>query len=290
MSFEHLTHPRLLSERVSVALAGCGGSGSLMLTGLARLDAALRALGHEGLHVAAYDPDTVSVANVGRQMFAPADVGANKAAVLVNRLNAWYGLRWQAVPQRFDAQLESDLVISCVDTAAARVQIGAIAARMHAIYWLDLGNRADDGQVVLGIPPQDKVHEAFTCRLPTVLELFPELRAKKFKGDDAAPSCSLAQALERQHLFVNQAVATVALQLLWQIFRFGKTSWHGAFVNLATGRTAPLPVDPKAWARFGHHAEPAEEFVYARDTRIRMKVGDEAERRLLEQWCDERND
>lgn len=69
--------------------------------------------------------------------------------------------------------------------------------------------------------------------------------------DDTAPSCSLAEALERQELFVNQAVATWALELLWRLFRYGRVEWHGAFVNLASGRATPLPVDPEAWARMG---------------------------------------
>ena len=123
-------------------------------------------------------------------------------------------------------------------------------------YWLDLGNRTADGQVILGIPPRDDNHETYAHRLPTVLELFPELATETAGLDrDQGPSCSLAQALERQELFVNQAVATPALQLLWLIFRYGRTDWCGAFVNLKTGRMTPLPVDPAAWKRFGHHAD-----------------------------------
>ena len=57
MIYEHRTHPDLLSDRVSIALAGAGGIGSQMLSGLARLDAAIRALGHPGLDVTVYDPE-----------------------------------------------------------------------------------------------------------------------------------------------------------------------------------------------------------------------------------------
>lgn len=279
MIYDHLTHPALLSDCVPIALAGAGGNGSQMLSGLARLDAAIRALGHPGLDVTVYDPDTVSEANLGRQLFAPADVGESKAAVLVTRVNAWFGTRWSAKPRKFSGQRMPDdeprIVITCVDSARARCEIGAWLARWYRkpLYWLDLGNRAADGQVVLGIPAWNEEHEAYTYRLPTVLELFPELthpHAGKrdlsyitaLDEDDTAPSCSLAQALERQHLFVNQAVVTPALQLLWQIFRFGRTSWCGAFVNLASGRTTPLAVDPDAWARFGHHAGPFGTRVY----------------------------
>ncbi len=264
MTLEHSTHPEILSERVHVALVGAGGSGSLMLSGLARLDAAIRALGHPGLDVTVYDPDTVSEANLGRQLFAPADVGQHKAAVLVTRANAWFGTRWESVAAKFDPedyQPFSDavgIVVSCVDSAKARVEIGRRIANLNVQprYWLDLGNRAADGQVVLGIPPENEDHETYAHRLPTVLELFPQLATEAAALDrDDAPSCSLAQALERQELFVNQAVVTPALQLLWLLFRYGRTSWCAAFVNLTTGRMSPLPVDPEAWKRFGHHAD-----------------------------------
>lgn len=266
MIYEHTTHPRLISNVVRIVLAGCGGSGSQMLTGLARLDIALRALGHPGFEILAFDPDDVAQANLGRQLFAAADVGRNKAHVLVNRLNAWHGTAYTAADARFDHRAahginggRPDIVISCVDSAKARIGIADALRSNPSIYWLDLGNRQADGQFVLGIPPVSDEHEAFEFRLPTVLELFPEMRTDKTLDRDAGPSCSLAQALERQELFVNQAVVTPALNLLWQIFRTSRTSWCGGFVNLKSGRTTPLPVDPKAWARFGHHSTNAKE-------------------------------
>lgn len=262
MSYDLIMHPDLIAQRVHVDLVGAGGSGSLMLSGIARLDTALRALGHPGFDVTVWDPDTVSEANLGRQLFAPADVGHHKAAVLVTRTNAWFGTAWHAAPCRFSmaddrSAHRTPILVSCVDSARARAAIGAQIAhersgnwRHQYLLWLDLGNRAADGQVVLGIPAQDEAHAAYEFRLPTVLELFPELLDGR--PEDDAPSCSLAQALERQNLFVNQAVATPALELLWQVFRVGRIGWHGAFVNLETGRTTPLPVDPQAWKRFGY--------------------------------------
>lgn len=252
---EHVLDARYLESEVRVALAGCGGNGSQMLTGLARLNHAMRALGHPGLRVEAFDPDRVSEANVGRQLFAPVDVGLPKASVLVHRLNAYFGLDWVAHVDRmehwnpFGIEGGFDLVVSCVDSRAARV---AIDRKRPAVrdgarpYWLDLGNREADGQVVLGQWPIGD--EPDTPRLPTVLELFPEMRDLRTPEDDA-PSCGLAEALERQELFINQAVVTQALAILWTLFRFGRISWHGAFVNLRTGRTQPLAVDPEAWAR-----------------------------------------
>jgi PRTRC genetic system ThiF family protein len=248
----HYLHPQLLERAVSVRLIGVGGNGSQMLTGLARLHLALRALGHPGLAVTAVDADTVSEANVGRQLFLPSEVGANKAIALVTRVNAAFGLDWTAAPRTFGyPDKRCDLLVSCVDTGRARDWIGIVlsAKGWRPYYWLDLGNRMADGQVVLGMPAASKEHRRYLARLPTIVELFPEIGDQ---DDDDTPSCSLAQALERQSLFVNQHVVTWALQLLWQLFRHGSTDWHGAFINAATARVQPLPVSVKAWARMGY--------------------------------------
>jgi PRTRC genetic system ThiF family protein len=251
----HHLHRHCIDRLIFVRVIGCGGNGSQMLTGLARLDHALRALGQEGLHLTAVDPDTVSPANVARQMFYPADVGHPKATVLINRINSAFGLDWSAEPRPFSRQDgRTNFLITCVDTRSARRQIersittpAGFSGNPTPTYWLDLGNRQEDGQVILGQPAGNKKWRADKSRLPTVTELLPEII--KPGREDNTPSCSLAEALEKQHLFVNQAVTTAALQILWQLLRTGQIDWHGAFINLRTGRTAPLAVDPEAWAR-----------------------------------------
>lgn len=249
-AYEHRLPAAYLEAPVSLDLVGCGGNGSQMLTGLARLDRSLRALGHPGFDVTAWDPDTVSDANVGRQLFSAADVGTNKAVVLTHRVNAFYGIAWKAEPRRYEHDHHGDcgIVVSCVDSRAARRQIAArLSARAWGhTYWMDLGNREADGQVVLG-----EITKTQSPRLPTAAELFAEI-VDITRRDDDAPSCSLAEALERQELFINQAVVTQALAILWALFRFGRLTHHGAFVNLRAGRVQPLPVDPEAWSRMGY--------------------------------------
>lgn len=248
---EHFIHAELLSRKVSIHVVGAGGTGSQILTGLAQLDRAMRSLGHpEGLAVTVVDDDTVSETNVGRQMFWPSDVGLPKAEVLVHRINMAMGLNWKAEVERLEMQqqLRTDIVIGCVDNRAARKAI--LRSLQPGAYWLDVGNRAEDGQCILGeTPPR------YGCdreeRLPTVAEFYPEVIDETLDGKDDAPSCSLAEALEKQSLFVNRGVALYALNLLWQLFRHGRIGHHGVFMNLATGRAAPLPVDPAAWERMG---------------------------------------
>lgn len=82
----HYTDSYLLVPQhpVTVNLIGGGGTGSQVLTNLARLDVTLRALGHPGLFVTLYDPDIVTEANIGRQLFGYSDLGLNKANCLDN--------------------------------------------------------------------------------------------------------------------------------------------------------------------------------------------------------------
>lgn len=256
----HIIANRLLTGKVKVALVGCGGVGSQVLTGLARLHTAMLALGHPGgLEVTAYDPDTVSESNVGRQLFSPADVGINKAVLLIHRLNAFFGLNWKAVPSRFPTPSRSDspnIIISCVDTKAARRGIADYCKRPNGYYnsvyyWLDMGNNLVDGQVIMGQPGFGRrLKKGEQQLLPTVTDLYPSIMDASLPEDDDGPSCSLAEALERQDLFIGQTIATFGLQLLWSLFRNGGVDHHGYFVNLKAGRVTPLPVDSEAWKRF----------------------------------------
>lgn len=245
----HITPAHFLDRRVNIALIGCGGNGSQMLTGLARLNHALTALGHPGLHVTAFDGDTVSEANIGRQMFSPADVGMHKSVVLVHRLNAFFGLDWHARPIHAGpselVNVGAGIAVVCVDSAAARAKLAPILAKTAA-YVMDLGNRASDGQVIFG---HSFAHGKKPCgtALRWPYDVLPELIDTTVPEDDT-PSCGLAEALERQELFINQAIVTPALGILWEFFRHGRLSWCGAFVNLKTGHVRPLPVDNSAVA------------------------------------------
>jgi PRTRC genetic system ThiF family protein len=254
MNITHTLYPALVGRPIHVAVAGCGGNGSQMLSGLARMDLSLRALGHPGLEVVAHDPDVVTEANLGRQLFSPGDVGRNKADVLVNRLNCFFGLNWQANSNKFNGG-QCDILIGCVDSIASRRALSCF----NPYYWLDLGNTDRTGQVILGAAKQYRsgfTRARIKAGKPTkreaadlaaevhrplnFFELFPHLR--KVEQEDNAPSCSLAGALERQDLFINQAVTTWALHLLWQLLRHGHVTCNGYFINLNTGLTRPIPL------------------------------------------------
>ncbi|SAL81749.1 UBA/THIF-type NAD/FAD binding protein [Caballeronia arvi] len=254
-AIRHALPSRMLERAWNVVVVGAGGTGSAVLPSLARLHHAMVELGHSGgIDCMVFDDDTVSPTNVGRQGFYPNDVGEYKASLIVNRLNTLMGTDWRAQTRRFGASetlYNVDLVIGCVDTRAARHAI-VRAAERSGVYYLDCGNDTDRGQIVLGQVCSKSYTKKNPERLPHVGELFPELINAKLDAKDDTPSCSMAEALRKQSLVINQAIAVQAFNMLWTMFRTGTVPFSGVFVNLATGRTNPIALDSAVWARFGY--------------------------------------
>jgi PRTRC genetic system ThiF family protein len=258
MRIEHTLPSDLLRHQaVRVLVVGAGGTGSAIVMGLPYLDQAMRVWSRcYGLDVVMMDADTVSETNCVRQPFSISDIGQNKATVLINRINLFWGTSWSAIPNHFHARSFDrnqdrcpDVVIGCVDTRAARkaIEDSFLRSLSRACYWLDLGNNAASGQFVLGEPLNAR-NRRKANRLRTVSELFPEITAAD-GGEDPLPSCSAVEALDRQEPFINQTLAASALAMLAQLFRYGKLTHHGAFFNAKTGQMCALPVDPDLWTK-----------------------------------------
>jgi PRTRC genetic system ThiF family protein len=229
-----------------------------MLTALSRINYALLKLNPPGLSVTVYDDDRISEANIGRQLFAESEIGLHKSVALINRLNRFFGTNWKAETHRFGNDLynidkyRANLFISCVDTAKPRFEIsellydlsiGSGYDRERPLYWMDLGNSRDTGQVVLSTignikqPESEKYNTV--ADLPFITEMFRDQLEQADKLDDT-PSCSLAEALTKQDLFINSSVATLGASLLWQLFQQGMIFNRGMFVNLKSFITQPL--------------------------------------------------
>jgi PRTRC genetic system ThiF family protein len=256
----HRIHPELLERQVRVLVVGCGGTGSAVVAGLPYLHQALMAGGHPGgLHVTVMDGDSISPTNCIRQPFSRSEIGLNKAIVLINRPNMFWGLKWEAVAAHLKPgsyisrsysgdDLRAHIVIGCVDTRAARAAIRDAVGKWSTVsYALDLGNNADSGQFILGEPLNERNRRS-RLRLRTAWELFPEIVDLSL-DNDGQPSCSAAAALEAQEPFINATLAQHTLALLARLFRHGEISYHGGFINLATGATSVVRIDPRWWKR-----------------------------------------
>ncbi|MFC6100829.1 PRTRC system ThiF family protein [Olivibacter domesticus] len=259
----HYAAPYLLNptNAIIVNLIGAGGTGSNMISALARLNYTLVALDHPGLHLRLWDDDVVTPANIGRQLFAPCEVGLQKSVALINRVNRFFGTDWSAIPERYTHGLRGEakkaatanITISCVDTPQARFEIADILKEQAGhnpysadkpYYWMDCGNARYTGQVLLStldpIPqPSSRKYDPVDT-LPRITDEYKaQLLAQK---NNHQPSCSMAEALRKQSLYVNSTLTQLAGSLLEQLFTQGYTPYRGFFFNLKTFRVQPIPL------------------------------------------------
>ena len=228
------------SHKLSVCVVGVGGTGSQVLTCLARINATLLALDHPGLHVTAIDSDTVSESNLGRQLFSKPDVGRFKTDVLIERINRFYGLNWESAPHKVQQykKLYYNIIISCVDSVHARKMIknrfkitkSCRTDFTRSYYWMDFGNGNNSGQVILSDGK----------KLKDIFILFPEFINQKTSDD--TPSCSVAAAILKQDLFTNGTLAMLGCDLLWKLLHDGIIEHAGLFMNLETLTIKPIKI------------------------------------------------
>ena len=258
----HFTDNDLLNPTnpIELNVIGAGGTGSQVLIALARMNHALTELNHAGLSVRLWDDDVITEANLGRQLFAESELGLHKSVALINRTNRFFGTNWKAETQKFgknnlgklQSNMQSVIYISCVDSVQSRFDIAEILNelkfstgyyRNKPKYWMDFGNSQFTGQVLLstiGTIKQSNSEKYETVEnLPFVTEEFGEL-LKVSEVEDDTPSCSLAEALEKQDLFINSTLAQMGSSLLWSLFRNGLTENRGFFLNLKNFHSQPL--------------------------------------------------
>jgi len=252
----HYTHEYLMNPQhpVTIDLIGGGGTGSQVLTCLARLDATLRALDHPGLFVRLYDPDEITEANCGRQLFSYSELGLNKATCLISKVNHFFGNDWMAFPELYPMKNNKyvepgNITITCTDTVKSRLDVSNFLRNTNSsyidyktpLYWIDFGNAQTIGQVVLGTvrrikQPKSKVYETVES-LKVITEY---VKYSALDVEDSGPSCSLAEALEKQDLFINSILAHLGCNILWKMFRYGIIDYHVLYVNLDTVRVNPV--------------------------------------------------
>lgn len=259
----HFTDSDLINPTnpITVNVIGAGGTGSKVMTALLEMNHSLNELGHAGLFVRLWDDDVITQANLGRQRFAECEIGLYKSVAIINRINRFSGTNWKAEARKFEKDSKerlpenalANIYISCVDSVKARFEIAEIlngltngkAYSNRPRYWLDFGNSRHTGQAILSTigtiqQPKSEKYET-VASLPMVTDEFGEL-LKQSELEDDTPSCSLAEALEKQDLFINSSLVQMGCSLLWGLFRNGLTPYRGFFHNLKDFRTHPIKV------------------------------------------------
>ena len=240
---------------VTVNLIGAGGTGSQVLTCLARLDTALRGLGHPGLFITVYDSDIVTEANIGRQLFSPSDIGLNKAQCLVTRMNNFFGNDWKAVPDTHEQLLRQRLEggtghLSGSSEGCQTGQSGQHNDYLHGQHKVPSRSvehtesragigiqKPRDPPVLDGLReytghgtgrPRNRTEKNQAAGIQAVRNggvtekvITRYVKYARVKEKDSGPSCSLAEALEKQDLFINSTLAQLGCNILWKMFRNG---------------------------------------------------------------------
>jgi len=257
----HFTDNYLINPTnpVTVNVIGAGGTGSKVMTALMEMNLSLIEMEHPGLQVRLWDDDMITSANLGRQRFAESEIGLYKSVALINRCNRWTGTHWKGETKKFawekentyPENMEAHIYISCVDSVDARFEIADIIKRKgqrnsSLKYWLDFGNTKDKGQAILSTignirQPKSEKYDPVE-NLPFITDEFGEL-LKQSESTDNTPSCSLAEALTKQDLFINASLVQMGCSLLWNLFRYGLTPYRGFFHNLKDFNTHPLKID-----------------------------------------------
>ena len=237
----HKVNPYLITpvHPISVAVIGCGGTGSMVLSRLARLNEALLMSGHLGLHVTAYDGDKVSQSNIGRQGFYPSDIDQYKSTVLIERINRCFGYQWNANVSFISDFPKRNIIFVCVDSMKERLTLYSTNTRERysldyrekRMYVIDCGNTHASGQVIISTPTSKELRNP--------IDIFG---ADVEIQDAEQPSCALFMNLREQSLFINDTIATVAVNTLYELFSEMQIDYNGVMIDTKSMRYVKIPI------------------------------------------------
>ena len=187
-------------------------------------------------------------------------LGQNKAQCLVSRINNFFGNDWKAQPDIYPTVLKdarrdnlANITITCTDNIKSRIDLWNLLKALPQptyctyetpLYWMDFGNTQTTGQVVMGTVPK-KIKQPASKLYETVSSLkviTRFVRYSRVKEEESGPSCSLAEALDRQDLFINSTLAQLGCNILWKMFRNGMIEHHGLYLNLETMKVNPIGI------------------------------------------------
>lgn len=202
---------------------GCGGTISNFVPHLSQL---LYSLDKEVITFTLADEDTVEPGNVGRQFFAPPDVGNNKARTLQLRYqNAWgvrlsyhpHYIREEGVLERLllppiahEGRPTMPILIGGVDNHFSRRVMDRVFRKAENLIYLDSGNGEYTGQAVVAMR-----YDGETLLKPPS-DYFPEILTEQDEISIGG-TCGRKVVKDLQTLIANLWAATTLLSLLYDI-------------------------------------------------------------------------
>ncbi|MCB9452426.1 MAG: PRTRC system ThiF family protein [Anaerolineaceae bacterium] len=236
----------------TVTVVGLGGTGAQVARAVARMVVDMKTARLHIPQIVLIDPDTVEEKNVGRQLYTAADVGQKKAHVLMRRFNLALGLDISAIDQPVSAEKNferwGNLVIGAVDNHLARREL----ARVNGAIWIDAGNHANAGQVVIGNTGDRETALRYLdgqngrypylphagLLFPALLEPEPEVKPQP----EPERSCAELVAAREQDVLVNDWMATITAQYVYKLLRRQPITSFVSYVSADGMSVRSLPI------------------------------------------------
>lgn len=233
----------------TIAIIGLGGTGANVARIVGRIAYDMQRNRRHAPDILLIDPDKVEEKNIGRQLFAPSDVGQYKAEIVGKRLNYALGLSTRWIPDAVDAKrhfdrYSSNIVISCVDNHLARREIHKIDG-----ITISSGNHSDAGQVVISNSDDPDLIRRYLDEekvryLPKEGLLFPALLEPE---PQPAPqpqnlSCAELVATGEQDLLVNDWMATIIGQYLYKLLHRQPITSFLTYINADSMAVRSVPI------------------------------------------------
>jgi PRTRC genetic system ThiF family protein len=243
-----------------IVIVGAGGTGAQVARSVARILYDARSRRIHTPHLTIIDPDVVSPANIGRQLFAPNHVNLPKSTVLAQRLGLALGLEITAVTAPFHPRHmptsygSSTVVIACVDNHEARSAIHDYSCAAL----IDLGNHRTRGQCVIGNQPTNSPSYFNPDRqnviryLPHPYRVFPQLlEPEPETAADATLSCAQLVEQSTQHLLINDLMSLTAANYVYRlIHRQPITHWL-SFADIDEISLRHVPINLQTIGHYG---------------------------------------
>lgn len=234
------------SAAINLVLVGCGGTGSWLAPAVARVGRLLRDSRGLDVFIHFVDPDLVEEKNVYRQNFSNAEIGESKAFALAFRYGLSWGMPIIAHPRRLKdlkqvpgGYRQTTVFLGCVDRASARQEIHD--SMVEGAWWIDAGNEADNGQVLIGCKgdaPNNLFELPGYCSwLPLPTQQHPELlQQSRTDGDsDLGISCAELALRDSQGMAINQRMAAEMADYLVRLLITRDLQKMATYIDLASG-------------------------------------------------------
>lgn len=248
MTMDYLSARTLIipdSDTVNLVLVGCGGTGSWLAPAVARVGRLLRDSRGLDVFIHFVDPDLVEEKNVYRQNFSNAEIGENKAYALAFRYGLSWGMPIIAHPRHLKdlkqvpgGYRQTTVFLGCVDRASARQEIHD--SMVEDAWWIDCGNEADNGQVLIGckgeMPKNPFELPGYCSWLPLPSLQHPELlQGNEQSHSDLGLSCAELALRDSQGMAINQRMAAEAADYLVRLLITRNLQKMATYIDLASG-------------------------------------------------------